>query len=190
MAHKIIHLGDMLEEVGEDGFFKSIANFSCPLDADIEFFLKNKAVTYQKSGLSSTYLVYSLYKGEYELSGYFSIALKPLTIDTSLSRSFRKKMTGPNETLSEIGTYLIGQLSKNYNLPIANHPLQGEELLYMACKKIKQAAYLSGGRIILVECRDIPQLKQFYEKYGFRLYKENTNDKLLKYIRNIKDIKL
>ena len=47
-----------LETLGEDRVKSILANFSCEVNKDVEYFLRQKAVEFAKQGLSETQLVY------------------------------------------------------------------------------------------------------------------------------------
>lgn len=192
MSYFVLKLGDMIEEIGETMCKQLIANFSCPLDADIEYFLKEKAILFEKLNISRTYLVYTPYRGKKILVGYFSIANKTLSVRKDISKRLRKKLIGTTrKKIETIPVYLIGQLSKNYFDCLEKlNLISGEELLRLAFKKIIEAQNVVGGRIILVECADKPKLREFYERYGFKIYSQDNEDGLLRYIREIKGITL
>ena len=60
MASKFLrtNLKDMIETLGEDRVKSILANFSCEVNKDVEYFLRQKAVEFAKQGLSETQLVY------------------------------------------------------------------------------------------------------------------------------------
>lgn len=185
MGYSILHLGDVLDVLEDETECKGIlANFSCPFDEDIEYFLKDKAIINQKMGLSRTYLVYARYKNENVLAGYFAITVKPLIVRSKVSGVVRKKITGfRSKEPSEVSVFLIGQLSKNFANGYAQIPLiTGRELLGLAMGQILKIRHLIGGRVILVECRDEPHLRRFYEDNGFEFVEQDGRDGLLKYI--------
>ena len=41
--------------------------------------------------------------------------------------------------------------------------IRGDELLKLACDKVREAQYILGGRFVFLECEDKPKLKEFYE---------------------------
>lgn len=190
MAFSVVHLGDMIDELGEDKCQQLVANFSCPFDSDIEYFLKKKAIMLQNMSLSRTYLVYSSYKNANVLVCYFAIAFKVLNIRKRIIPSMRKKLTGGTaNSIKEIPVFLIGQLSKNYYDGLDKLQLiTGEDLLRLAFQKIINAQRITGGRIILVECRDSDNLINFYTKHGFSLFDKDENDGLLRFLRPISGI--
>lgn len=185
MAYSVIHLGDMIDELGEDECRQLFASFLCPLDPDIEYFIKEKAILFQKMEISRTYLVYTSYKGKQELVGYFALAFKGLSVRKNVSKSLRRKITGSKtREIMAIPVFLIGQLSKNYSQGL-DKLITGAELLRLAFQKIIEAQRLTGGRVILVECANIEKLKNFYTDHGFSLLDTDGNDGLLRYIREI-----
>lgn len=144
---------------------------------DIEHFLHKKAISFERVDLARTYLVMSTYKDQPYLAGYFSIANKPLIIPKKvfkkLSTSLQKRLVGfghrTDQNNFECKGYLIGQLGKNYSVQsqVANQ-VSGADLLSLAYSKILDAHEIVGGRVVHLECQDIPSLKNFYNKNGFR----------------------
>ena len=79
------------EEVGEPALVRLLSDFSCPKNPDVEHFLKKNAIEFTKKNQSVTYLVFSNDEGE--LIGYFSIALKPLTVrGETVSNTVKRKL--------------------------------------------------------------------------------------------------
>ena len=48
MAYSVISLRDLMEKIGESSCDELFADFLCPLNDDIEYFLKHKAIEFQK----------------------------------------------------------------------------------------------------------------------------------------------
>ena len=192
MAFSVIHLGDMIEELGENECKQHLAKFLCPLDDDIEYFLREKAILFQKMGVSRTYLVYTSYKDNPVLVGYFALASKGLSVRRNVSGTLRKKITGSkSKEISEIAVFLIGQISKNYADDLDKLRLiSGSDLLRLAFQKIKAAQHITGGRVVLIECHNHNKLKEFYEKHGFVYLDQDGDDGLLRYIREINHIEI
>lgn len=193
MAYQIIKLGALLEmENGENCFPSMVAKFSCPLDQDIEDFLKIKAVPFEKQDISKTSLIYADYRGQPILVGYYALAVKEWVIRKGVSKSVKKEITGYRDKDSS-PIYLIGQLSKNYYDGInEQHLIAGDTLLGFAFKDLKEASALVGGvRAVMVECQNNPKLCSFYEAYGFkRCGGDPTANGLLQYIRRMNDIEI
>ncbi|MBR0080009.1 MAG: GNAT family acetyltransferase, partial [Synergistaceae bacterium] len=62
---------ELLEKFGEKRVRDTIENFSCPLNPEIEKFLKKNAIDFTKKSQSVTYLVSPI--DEFIIIGYFSI---------------------------------------------------------------------------------------------------------------------
>ena len=92
---KIISLQDVLDELKDRKHVREdiLKNFKNKYNKDIEDFLHNKAIEFEKAGLSSTHLVFN---ENFVLLGYFSLANKPLLVSKrnyeALSKSQRKKL--------------------------------------------------------------------------------------------------
>jgi len=80
------------------------------------------------------------------------------------------------EQISEVPSYLIGQLAKNDSYKTQ---IDGSIVLEYAMSIISKAELLVGGRVVYIECRDIPMLIAFYERNGFKLLRRDPDDALL-----------
>lgn len=163
----------MYNAIGENQTKKILSDFSCPLNEDVEFFLKQKALEFLKMDISQTFLVSTNYKSESVIVGYFAITNKTTSINKKvLSKALSKKLSRfarPSEIDKNVYVMslpLIGQLGKNFNNNY-NTLISGDELLKMACKKVKEATEILGGKFVFIECEDNKKLKDFYESNGF-----------------------
>ena len=66
------------EEAGEPALVELLSGFSCPKNPDVVWFLKMNAIEFTKKNQSVTHLVVSA--EDVRLLGYFTLALKPLTV--------------------------------------------------------------------------------------------------------------
>lgn len=113
---KYLALGDDLES-GEPALVNLLSGFSCPNNPDVERFLKKSAIEFAKKNQSVTYLVFSKQSGE--LLGYFTLALKSLTVRGKMvSKTVKRKLLRISELDEESDTYtmsayLIAQLGKS-----------------------------------------------------------------------------
>lgn len=76
-----INLKEMIDQIGENETKTILSDFSCPLNPDVEKFLKHTAIEFSKQGISSTYLVMASYKNNYVLAGYYTLSNKFFCID-------------------------------------------------------------------------------------------------------------
>lgn len=174
-GYKIVNLKIMVEELGEDRVRAVLSQFSCPLNKDVEQFLRSKAISFAAQGWAQTHLVMASYKDEPVLVGYYTLANKHITIPLKTFQSRNSKLRSRIRRFATfdagIKSYilvapLVAQLGKNY----ANgydKLITGDELLALACEKISQVQYDLGGRFAYVECEDKPQLTEFYTRNGF-----------------------
>ena len=143
--------------------------FSCEQDSDIASFLHSRAVEFERLSKARTYLIVdeiSLKQGTFTILGYFSIALKTLSIPETLSNRARKELDGfsgkiHGEPIQNIPCYLIGQLARN-SLTDAK-TLPGNAIFGLAYGTIAAAVNLVGGRYLMIECRNIESLIRFYK---------------------------
>lgn len=171
--YSVINIRKYLEgnpQLGEDYLLSILSEFSCPKNPDVETFFKKNAVDFTKKSQSVTYLVLSMEDGE--LLGYFTIALKPLTIrGETISNSTKKKLLRISESDEQSNTYtmaafLIAQLGKNYTNN-ANMRITGSELLETAWKKVEEMQYIGGGIVVFLESNNDKKLLSFYQANRF-----------------------
>ena len=161
-----------MEESGEDAAKGILSSFSCPLNPDVENFLKYKAIEFAKQGLSQTHLVFASYRDEIVLVGYFTLANKQLAVSKKKISKTQAKRVGkfgpydPQTKSYYIAAPLIAQLGKNFTNAY-NKLISGDELLTIACEKVSIVQMAIGGRYVYVECEDIPHLTDFYSRNGF-----------------------
>lgn len=147
---------------------------------------------------SKTYLIVSeeqfnnpeIAYDEIMIYGYVSVALKVFKAPETISNRQRLLLDGfsakeHGEKISNFPCYLIGQLARNSNVP--KEIISGAELLEFACDIIGEAVKLVGGSNILVECRNIPKLVQFYTDNGFYIVSQlpDGNQDMVQMIRKI-----
>lgn len=203
MIYRTIMLRDMLEEIGEEKTNDILSDFSCPLDEDIENYMKNKAIGFEKAGISRTYLIYAIVDNESKFVGIYSLSQKPLFYDRDLSKKDKKIFYGTTYSVSTgvacdplmnkgeryVHSILLGQLSKNYTDGNDRY-ITGDLLINLVFHRIIEWYKLSGGVTVHLDCRDNENLKSFYSKHGFNYYmKRDAGDtEFLIYVMPIKSI--
>ena len=110
------------------------------------------------------------------LVGYFTITIKPITVNAEkFSNTMKCKIARVSELDEENGTYtlsayLIAQLGKNYKDGI-NEKVTGEQLLQAAVDTIKELQYMAGGMVIFLEAENNEKLLNFYvNENGFKQF--------------------
>jgi hypothetical protein len=173
----LLNSGKSEEEINQLLFsFCSLPVKETSKQHDVEYFLHNKAIHFERLDISRTYLVLSYYQGNYILVGYFSLSNKPIVITkknfTKLSVSLRKRLMGIGHKTDtqnyEVKGYLLGQLGKNFSKEsIASRAITGRDLMKLANDAMLVSYEAVGGRIFYLECEDEPKLKEFYKSEGF-----------------------
>lgn len=203
-GYRVVNLRLLIETKGEDIAKSILSTFSCPLNPDVEYFLRVKAIEFACHGWAQTHFVFASLKGEWVLVGYFSLANKHITISSKIfgqkSRTLRKRIAAfstydPVAKAYVLTAPLIAQLGKNFANGY-NKLITGDELLSEACNKISRVQFDLGGRFAYVECEDKPALVEFYTENGFVDFDQRKLDadeterlsgdylvQLLKYIR-------
>ncbi|MDD2216515.1 MAG: hypothetical protein PHE41_08115 [Eubacteriales bacterium] len=119
------------------------------------------------------------------------MALQVLRIPEKLSNRQIKALDGFNakisgEIITELPTILIGQFAKN-ELYIGCG-FSGNELMQYCLNTLLDGQMRLGGRIVMLECKDIPYLIDFYGDFGFiRLDRDYEEDELIQLIRILKE---
>lgn len=172
---------------GENGLQMILSGYSCPANRDVEIFLRERALEFTLKNQSVTYLVFSNISAE--LLGYFTIAVKPITISAkNFSNHMKRKIsrTGEYDEINQtysLAAYLVAQLGKNYTHN-ANKSISGRELLDLALDQVRELQFQAGGTVALLESEDKESLRRFYqEENGFRQFgvRETTSSKRERY---------
>lgn len=179
---KVLSLSELLMQADTQEDIQNLndllSSFSCLQDKDIEDFLHNRAIDFERINKSRTYIVcdYDIWckEGRLVILGYFSVALKVLDLSDSLSNRSRKELDGLSaklhgEKIKSVPCYLIGQLAKNSEIP-NERSISGSELIDSAMSIIRSAETLVGGRNVMIECHDKQKLLKFYIDNGFEQF--------------------
>ena len=160
-------------KLGESRLLQVLSGFSCPKNLDVERFLKKSSIEFTKKNQSVTYLVFDV--SSMELVGYFTIALKPLTVrGETVSNTVKKKLMRVSELDEQSQTYtmsayLIAQLGKNFKNG-AEKKITGEELLELAWDIVEKMQYMGGGMVTFLEAENSERLLSFYQANRFQTF--------------------
>lgn len=177
-----VNLAEMISEIGEDRVKAILSDFSCPLNKDVEFYIRDKAIVFAKQGWATTHLVFASYKDTLVLVGYFTLVTKVIMIyKANMSKTLQKKISKFSQPDVSMKRYimsapLIAQLGKNFNKGY-DKLITGDELLKLACDKVKSIQTDVGGKFVYLECEDKPQLIDFYTSNGFVNFGKRNLDK-------------
>ena len=160
-------------KLGESRLLQVLSGFSCPKNPDVERFLKKSSIEFTKKNQAVTYLVFDV--SSMELVGYFTIALKPLTVrGETVSNTVKKKLMRVSELDEQSQTYtmsayLIAQLGKNFKNG-AEKKITGEELLELAWDIVEKMQYMGGGMVTFLEAENSERLLSFYQANRFQTF--------------------
>lgn len=173
----VYNILDLIEQIGENEVNLALSDFSCPLNADIEHFIKHNAVNFAKQKISMTFLILS---ENGDILGFFTLAHKPLVINAAdilqLSNTQKKRLKKHakfDEATQncELSAFLIAQFGKNAEIAEAQQ-IPGSVLMSFAIDTLCIAQHVVGGGVIFLECENKEKLLAFYQnaKNGFKKY--------------------
>ena len=159
----IVSLRAKLEEIKSDKakmhkLQKALSLFNCSRNNDEQTFLREKAIDFEYSGKSRTYLLISKNK----IIAYFSLAFKSIDLVT-VSSSTRRRMTA-GENVETYASYLIGHLAKDDSVSEKMIDI----LLGNAISLILESQKIIGGRLVYLDCKNETKLINLYTEYGFK----------------------
>ncbi len=168
--YNVQELEELAEMIGEETLADTLDSYSCPLNPEVEDFLRHKARHSSKIGASVTYLV----SGEDgALLGYFTLLLKAFQVEASRLTSANRHLIARFAELDTVhglynaAVYLIAQIGKNFTEGIDSQ-ISGDVLLQLAFKILRRAQGLVGGKLVLVEREcNRPKLLNFYKDNHF-----------------------
>jgi hypothetical protein len=165
------YLNSVNSKLGENRLLQVLSGFSCPKNPDVEHFLKSNSIEFTKKNQSVTYLVFL--SSTMELVGYFTLALKPLTVrGETVSNTVKRKLLRVSELDEQSQTYtmsayLIAQLGKNFSSGVETK-VTGAELLELAWNEIEKMQYMGGGMVTFLEADNKERLLSFYQTNRFQ----------------------
>ena len=113
---------------------------------------------------------------------YFTLALQVLKVPESLSNRKIKDFDGFNakikgEKITEFPTILIGQVGKS---DIHKGKITGFELMQYCLNTLLDGQVCLGGSIVTLECKNTPDLVDFYTQFGFiKIERDYKKEELL-----------
>lgn len=169
MGLKVYSLADLCEARPEEEIEAILSSFSCERNADIQDFVRRKALSFNKRGVSSSYLVFDIDASVFV--GFYALALKVAYVpEENVSNSFRKKFGffGEQNLISgciDVPAVLLAQLGKNDSY---SSLISGEQLIGFAEESVRYIQRLAGGRFVFLDSVDNPALLKFYTSLGYR----------------------
>lgn len=169
---------------------KLISIFLCRKDCDVENFLKERSITFEKLGKSRTFFIYDEDREDLRILAYFTLAIQVLKVPESFSNRKIKNFDGfsskiGGNKITQFPAILIGQVGKS---DLYKEEISGFTILQYCLSTILDGQTLLDGRLIKLECKNIPYLISLYEQFGFtKLEKPYEKDELLQFIRILRE---
>ena len=175
-TYSIYKLADSLANFSANQVKKSLKTFVCTKNIDVQDFLHNKAITFERNLRSCTYLYVS--NADKSVARYFSIGIT-YTLTNKLDKAVVKFLDGYTDETIAIPCYLIGQLGKSDTCK----EKIGKFLLDDALSIIDKSQDSLKGRFVLIDSVNDDKVINFYKANSFIALE---NDKSLKSIKMIK----
>jgi len=156
---------------------KLLQTFKCNQNIDLQDFLHNKALVFEKNLRSRTYLYID--NNTKNVVAYFTIAINTLYTD-HISSEVIKILDGYRDDTKSIPCFLIGQLGKSdlyKNIKI------GQFIIEDAIEIIDNSQISLGGRFILLDSINIKEVISFYENNLFFVIENNQELDSIKMIK-------
>lgn len=173
-----VNILDMMDAIGEDNVRTILSDFSCPINQEIEYYIKNNALEFARRKMSITYLVMD---SDGNLVAIFALTHKAVQLSAhGLSSSTRRRVERYARLDEASGTYmlsafLIAQFGKNNQY---KQMISGKDLMDITMNILSDVQRKIGGGVVYLECEDRPQLLSFYssDQNRFRIFGERLSD--------------
>lgn len=169
-------LADLLANKSTNQIKKLLKTFVCTKNTDVQDFLHNKAITFERNLCSCTYLYTS--NADKSVVAYITLGIKSL-LTNDLSDEAIVFLDGYTNEILSIPCYLIAQLGKSDTCK----EKIGSFLLDDALSIIDKSQDSLKGRFVLIDSVNDERVINFYKANSFIALE---NDKSLKSIKMIK----
>ena len=169
-------LADLLANKSTNQIKKLLKTFVCTKNTDVQDFLHNKAITFERNLRSCTYLYTS--NADKSVVAYITLGIKSL-LTNDLSDEAIVFLDGYTNEILSIPCYLIAQLGKSDTCK----EKIGSFLLDDALSIIDKSQDSLKGRFVLIDSVNDERVINFYKVNSFIALE---NDKSLKSIKMIK----
>ena len=186
----LLTISEFEDTVGSDALADTLARFSCPLNKEVESYLKDSSRAVQSSQMSSSVTYLAFDSRSNDLLGYFTLMMKAYSVKSDALNSANKRLIRRFSEIDSSGNftaavYLIAQIGKNFALPEEDQ-IEGSELLMAAMNVFCETKKAIGGKLVMVEREaDRPKLLEFYNDNGFKSWttRRNAKDGMVKAVR-------
>ena len=179
---RLLKISELEDTVGKEALADTLARFSCPLNKEVESYLKDASRAVQSSRMSSSVTYLAFDSGTNDLLGYFTLMMKAYSVKSDALNSANKRLISRFSEIDASGNftaavYLIAQIGKNFALPEEDQ-IEGSELLMAAMDVFCGTKGAIGGKLVMVEREaDRPMLLKFYNDNGFKSWTTRRNAK-------------
>ena len=174
---RVVTLFELMQRLGEEKALGALASFSVRRNTDVQRFIRENAIPYQKNHNSRAYL---LVDDSYNLKGYFTLSLACMRIPEGISNSLKRKMRGfGRNSASTVPCFLLGQLAREDSTPKGMFSFA--DIVDMVTGYALHVQEYVGGRFISLDCTD--ELVSLYESNGFqRINKTDDLNQMIMFI--------
>ena len=160
-------LNELLKIYNESEIYNYLNSFVCTKNQEIELFLKNNFLDFNKKHQAMTYLLFDNNK---KVVAYFALSVKPISIKCErLSNNELKKLLRITEVDIDDNSlnpsaYLIAQIGKmdNSNIDI-------DKIFRFVNYYINEAQDICGGVVEFLESENNEKLVSLYQRRGFKI---------------------
>lgn len=161
-------LNELLKVNNESEIKTYLNSFVCNKNTEIESYLKNNSLEFNKKHQAMTYLLFDRNK---EVIAYFTLSVKPISIRSEqLSKNELKKLLriteiDINDNSLNPAAYLIAQLGKKDNSVI-----NLDTIFRFVNYYINDAQDICGGVVEFLESENNDKLIALYQTKGFKIF--------------------
>lgn len=158
----------------ENIVYEALDNFRCYKDADIESFIRYKAVEFEKRGFCTVYLFLDrdmFEENKIFIHAYFTLSHKAMNFTEGVSKTMRGKIAFMrNAKLAHV--VLIGQIGKYMNNDKLGNDIctsiSSRDIFLDVFEIIRKSSEYIVCRGAIVECIDEEKIHQIYKNEGFK----------------------
>ncbi|HES60076.1 MAG TPA: hypothetical protein ENO18_06570 [Caldithrix sp.] len=177
-AFSLFPLSEIIENSDSNRKIKKLLKtFGCSKNIDLQDFLYNKTLTFEKNLRSRTYIY--IENDTKEVAAYFTITISTLHTD-GISTEVIELLDGYQNDVKSIPCFLIGQLGKSDKFERSKI---GAFILDDAIEIIDQSQLSLGGRFILLDAINQDKVIKFYENNAFFPIEEDADSESIKMIK-------
>lgn len=161
-------INELLKINNEDEIIAYLNDFVCNKNIEIESYLKNNSIDFNKKHQAMTYL---LFDSNRDVIAYFALSVKPISIkceqlsNNELKKLLRIAEIDINDNSLNPSAYLIAQLGKKDG-SIINLDMIFKFVNYY----INAAQDICGGVVEFLESENNERLIQLYKDKGFKIF--------------------